>query len=328
MRAQVVGAGSWGTALALVLARNGWEVVISARPSDSLEQIASRRENLRYLPGFILPKSVRAVEIGQEEGEFDLQVHALPSTAVMEVLPDLKPGRRVVLASKGLIPNGSGILADAVAEAWPNVPISVISGPNLAVELAKGIPTAAVVASACDETAESVRAAFMCRTYRVYVSSDVRGVELAGALKNVLAIGAGVSDGLGYGDNTKAALLARGLNEMARLGHHLGAQLATFMGVAGIGDLMATANSTLSRNYRVGFGLGQGRSLKDVLEEIGQVAEGVNTADQAVRLARQHEVPMPIFQVLHGVIIGDYDPRDAVQALMERTPRREGFDWL
>ncbi|MBX3096079.1 MAG: NAD(P)-dependent glycerol-3-phosphate dehydrogenase [Fimbriimonadaceae bacterium] len=328
MRAQVVGAGSWGTALALVLARNGWDVVISGRASDSLEQIATRRENLRYLPGFVLPKSVTACEIGAEEGEFDLQVHALPSSAVLSVLDELKPGRRIVLASKGLIPTGDGILCDAVAEVWPDAAISVISGPNLAVELAKGIPTAAVVASKDDEVAERVRDAFMCRTYRVYVSNDVRGVELAGALKNVLAIGAGVSDGLGFGDNTKAAVLARGLNEMARLGHVLGASLATFMGVAGVGDLMATANSTLSRNYRVGFGLGQGRSLTEILEEIGQVAEGVPTADQAVRLARKYEVPMPIFQVLHGIIIGDYDPRDAVQALMERTPKREGFDWL
>jgi glycerol-3-phosphate dehydrogenase (NAD(P)+) len=164
----------------------------------------------------------------------------------------------------------------------------------------------------------------MSRTYRVYVSDDIRGVELAGALKNVLAIGAGMGDGLGFGDNTKGALLARGLNEMARLGMKMGARLDTFMGIAGVGDLFATASSKLSRNYRVGYALGQGRSLSAALEEVGQVAEGVPTSEQARRLALKYDVPMPVHEVLWRVITGEYEARTAVQALMERTPKREG----
>lgn len=324
MQVHVVGAGSWGTALTLVLARNGLDVRIIVRDEETLEALRSRRENLRYLPGFLLPKEVEVGAWDDLSQPADMTVIAVPTAAVGEVLDELKDPGRIVIASKGLTNHGDGLLTDLLEEKCPGVEVAALSGPNLAVELARGIPTVAVAASTNEATAERVRDAFMSRTYRVYVSDDIRGVELAGALKNVLAIGAGMGDGLGFGDNTKGALLARGLNEMARLGMKMGARLDTFMGIAGVGDLFATASSKLSRNYRVGYALGQGRSLSAALEEVGQVAEGVPTSEQARRLALKYDVPMPVHEVLWRVITGEYEARTAVQALMERTPKREG----
>lgn len=324
MNVVVLGAGSWGTALALVLARNGFDVTLAGRSSDNLDEIRNRRENLQYLPGFLLPKDVRIAHLDELAPDPDLAVVAVPSAGIADILPHIAGAGKIVLATKGLAPQGS-VLTDVIEDAYPSAKIAVLSGPNLALELARGIPTTAVSASRDPETAERVRDAFMCRTYRIYVSEDVIGVELAGAMKNVMAIGAGVSDGLGYGDNTKASLLARGLNEMARLGLAYGAKLDTFMGIAGVGDLFATANSKLSRNYRVGYALGQGRRLRNILEEIGQVAEGVATVGAALLMAKEKDLYLPITDVLRGVIDEEYDPRDAVQALMERTPRKEGI---
>ncbi|HCM74521.1 MAG TPA: NAD(P)H-dependent glycerol-3-phosphate dehydrogenase [Fimbriimonadaceae bacterium] len=324
MQVHVVGAGSWGTALTLVLARNGLDVRIIGRDEDTLASLRACRENLRYLPGFLLPKDVEVGSWDDLAEPAEMTVIAVPTAAVSEVLDDLKSPGRIVIASKGLTNQGDGLLTDLLEEKCPGVEVAALSGPNLALELARGIPTVAVAASTNATTAERVRDAFMSRTYRVYVSDDIRGVELAGALKNVLAIGAGMGDGLGFGDNTKGALLARGLNEMARLGMKMGARLDTFMGIAGVGDLFATASSKLSRNYRVGYALGQGRSLNAALEEVGQVAEGVPTSEQARRLALKYEVPMPVHEVLWRVITGEYEARAAVQALMERTPTREG----
>jgi glycerol-3-phosphate dehydrogenase (NAD(P)+) len=230
----------------------------------------------------------------------------------------------ICIASKGLESHTALRMSEIVQEACPRATCAVLSGPNLAVEIARGIPTAAVSASTSDSAAEQVRSAFMNRSLRIYVSSDVVGVELAGALKNVLAIGAGMSDGLGFGDNTKGALLARGLCEMARLGVAAGADLETFLGIAGVGDLFATAHSTLSRNYRVGAALGSGRTLSEALSEVGQVAEGVATADCAMKLAQRHDVSMPVFEATELVLRGRLDPRRAVELLMERTPQREG----
>ncbi|MBS1724946.1 MAG: NAD(P)-dependent glycerol-3-phosphate dehydrogenase [Armatimonadetes bacterium] len=325
MTVSVVGAGSWGTAMALVLARNGRQVRLFGRPSDALNSLGSRRENLRYLPGFVLPEDVEIADLGSEKVLDEVVVVAVPSSAVQEVLPGLARARVIVVASKGLAPGGEALLSDVIADKCPGANIVVLSGPNLAVELAKGVPTAAVAASTDEESACLVRDAFHCRTYRVYLSDDVKGVETAGALKNVMAIAAGMSDGLGFGDNTKGALLARGLNEMARVGLALGARMETFLGIAGVGDLFATANSRLSRNYRVGFGLGEGRSLEAILGEIGQVAEGVPTADAALLLARRLGIDVPIIDVVHLAAKGEIDPRSAVWQLMERTPKREGL---
>lgn len=324
MTVTVVGAGSWGTALALVLARSGHQVRIIGRESDALSMLTLGRENLRYLPGFVLPEGIVVESLEEAQPGGDIAIVAVPSAAVQEVLQVASGSPIVVVASKGLAPGGEALLSDQIATGCPDSKVVVLSGPNLAVELAQGVPTVAVAASTDESAACAVRDVFHCRTYRVYISDDVRGVETAGALKNVMAIAAGMSDGLGFGDNTKGAVLARGLNEMARIGMAMGARIETYLGIAGVGDLFATANSRLSRNYRVGYGLGEGRPLKDILDDIGQVAEGVTTAALGLQMARRLEVDAPIIEVVHGVIKGTIDARSAVWQLMERTPKREG----
>ncbi|NUQ04710.1 MAG: NAD(P)-dependent glycerol-3-phosphate dehydrogenase [Anaerolineae bacterium] len=325
MRVVVLGAGSWGTALAILLARNGAEVHLAGRDLDEIDTMRLRRENARYLPGFALPAEVRVIPLADSPADADLAVIAVPAKAVREICAFVAPSATILVSSKGLEAGSGAILTEVVAEAVPGAEVGVISGPNLAVELVRGIPTVAVVAFPREETAERVRGAFMSRTYRVYIGSDIVGVELAGALKNVLAIGAGMIDGLGYGDNTKGAMLARGLHEMACLGVHMGARLETFFGIAGVGDLFATANSRLSRNYRVGLGLGEGKPLARVLESIGQVAEGVPTSEAAVMLAKRHHVETPIFEAVHGVLREHLRPLEAVDRLMERMPKHESF---
>lgn len=324
MDVAVVGAGSWGTALTLILARNGLEVGLYGRDDESFQTLRSRRENLTYLPGYVIPEGVEFNVLTGSPIDAPVVVVAVPSSAVREILPVLGAAEVVCIASKGLDSASGRVLSDVVAEGVPDVHLVALSGPNLAVELAQSIPTVAVSASKDAAAAERVRSLFMCRYYRVYVSDDMRGVELAGSLKNVMAIAAGMSDGLGYGNNTKAAMLSRGLSEMARLGVKMGAKLDTFLGIAGVGDLFATANSTLSRNYRVGYGLGEGQALNDILESLGQVAEGVSTAETALRLARQHGVKVPITEVMNAVIKGDLAARDSVSILMERAPATEG----
>ncbi|MCH8978744.1 MAG: NAD(P)-dependent glycerol-3-phosphate dehydrogenase [Armatimonadetes bacterium] len=324
MDVAVVGAGSWGTALVLVLARGGHAVTLYGRPSEAFDVLQACRENLQYLPGYVLPESVQFNPIPDTPVQADVAVVAVPSSAVREVLPALPTKTVVCIASKGLDAASGRVLSEVVAEGVPDAKVVALSGPNLAVELAQGVPTVAVAASPDAQAAEQIRALFMGPTYRVYVSDDMKGVELAGSLKNVMAIAAGMSDGLGYGDNTKGALMARGLSEIARLGVKLGAKTDTFLGIAGVGDLFATAASTLSRNYRVGYGLGKGERINDILKSLGQVAEGVSTAETALRIARQNGVQTPITQVVDDVIKAKLAAKAAVSLLMERAPAKEG----
>lgn len=324
MDVAVVGAGSWGTALTLVLARNGHQVGLFGRDDETLAHLRACRENLTYLPGHVLPENVSYHTIESFPETCPLTVLAVPSGAVREVATQIKGSQTICIASKGLDAASGSVLSDVVSQVVSGATLVALSGPNLAVEIAQGVPTVAVSASPEEHAAGKVRDLFMCKTYRVYTSNDMRGVELAGSLKNVMAIAAGMSDGLGYGDNTKGALLARGLNEMARIGIKLGSSVDTFLGIAGVGDLFATANSRLSRNYRVGFGLGQGGKIDAILKELGQVAEGVPTADTACRLARQHGVEAPITQVVDNVIKDRLSPRESVSLLMERSPNKEG----
>lgn len=326
MKANVLGAGSWGTALALLLSRNGHDVTLVGRDDETISALRARRENLRYLPGFILPDTVGYSRFGEKLAAADLWVLAVPTASIRTLGAELPSDCPLVMvAAKGLEAGTAARPSEIVAEVCPSAIAGVLSGPNLAVEIARGVPTVAVSAFNDRDAAEKVRCAFMCRSYRVYVSDDVIGVELAGALKNVLAIGAGMSDGLGFGDNTKAALIARGLFEMARLGMAQGARIDTFFGIAGVGDLFATAVSRLSRNYRVGFSIGQGVNLKEALEEIGQVAEGVGTAEAACILARKQLVEVPLMNAIHQVLHGGLLPLVAVEQLMERLPKNEGL---
>ncbi len=326
MTVTVIGAGSWGTALAMLLARNGHTVTLAGREREEVEEMAATRENARYLPGFPFPEGMTPVWTGKALPEPDIWVVAVPSAAVREVMPLLTGARpRAILVSKGLEPGTGKLVAEVAAEVRPAAQIAVLSGPNLAVEIARGIPTVAVAASSDLDCAREVANLFNCRAFRVYLSDDVRGVELAGALKNVLAIGAGISDGLGFGDNTKGAFLARGLREITLLGVALGARVETFMGVAGVGDLFATASSHLSRNYRVGRALGEGKTLEQALEAIDQVAEGVPTSAAALALAQGAGIETPILAALHAVIHAQLTPQEGVAKLMENIPKPEGF---
>ncbi len=325
MQVNVIGAGSWGTSIALLIGRNGHDVTLYGPADENTLATISLRENMLYLPGFVLPENVRITCDVSDLGEADVWVVAVPSHAVREIGPiiaERQPDGLALIASKGLA-FGAELLGDVLAKSLPAENIGAISGPNLAIEIARGIPTAAVCAYLDEGKADSVRRAFMCGSFRVYTSTDLIGVELAGALKNVMAIAAGISDGLGFGDNTKGALLARGLNEMSRLGIAMGGRLETFMGIAGVGDLFATAASKLSRNYRVGFALGQGKSLSEALQEIGQVAEGVPTSEAALILARRHQMQLPTFEAVDNTLRGRVRPFDAVALLMERTPKSE-----
>jgi glycerol-3-phosphate dehydrogenase (NAD(P)+) len=231
----------------------------------------------------------------------------------------------VVVASKGLETETGKSMCEIVSETLPGAAVGVLSGPNLAVEIARGIPTVAVAAFVEHGDREAVRDAFTSKTFRVSTSDDLIGVELAGALKNVLAIGAGMSDGLGFGDNTKGAFLSRGLMEMAKLGKVMGAKSDTFLGPAGVGDLFATAASKLSRNYRIGRALGEGRTLDVALAELGQVAEGVPTSHATSLLALSNSVDMPVFAAVNAVLTGRVQPKQAVGMLMERTSSMGDF---
>lgn len=329
MQISVIGSGSWGTALALILARNGHSVDLLGRDPEEIASMRATRENLRYLPGFALPDAVAFGLLDEPPPSADLVVLAIPSGGVREVLENgalssLFRAAPLLIATKGLEVSGK-LLADVATERHPQAEVGVISGPNLAVEMVRGIPTAAVIGFAREATAEPVRQAFMSSTFRVYISDDVIGLQLAGALKNVVAIGAGMSDGLGFGDNTKGALLARGWREMLALGLGCGAKPETFMGIAGIGDLFATAASHLSRNYRLGYALATGAHLADARQSLGQVAEGVPTAEASIVLSRQKQVQIPVFEAIEAVIRGRIAPRAAVANLMGRTTPHESI---
>jgi len=322
MEVAVLGSGSWGTALTILLARNGHHVTLLGRNVDEIEGLRTTRENARYLPGFPVPENVSFEMLGDVQLDSEMLVVAVPSGAVAEVCHLIRGHHPlVVLAAKGLDSETGRSMTEVAFEALPNAEVGVLTGPNLAVEIARGIPTVAISAFVCDQAAITVRDAFTCASFRVSVSEDVVGVELAGALKNVLAIGAGMSDGLGFGDNTKGAFLSRGLMEMARLGKAMGAQSETFLGPAGVGDLFATAVSKLSRNYRLGFALGQGKTLEEAIASLGQVAEGVPTSHAVGMLAKKYGVELPVFAAVEAVLAGHIAPSKAVALLMERIVR-------
>jgi glycerol-3-phosphate dehydrogenase (NAD(P)+) len=328
----VLGAGSWGTALALLLAEDGdrpTKILLWDRTPALAQAIAADRENRHYLPGFPLPSTITVTaDIAEAVGSASGIVVAVPSGAVRSVgtlaAPYLISGSDIVLASKGLEPE-TGLLPYQVAEEilGTDFPLIALSGPNLASEIARGIPTAAVSACPDDSAAERIAYLFHRNTFRVYTSEDRIGVEIGGAVKNVLAIAGGVSDGLGFGDNTKATLLTRGLTEMARFGVAMGAKRDTFYGLTGVGDLMATAASRLSRNWRVGEGLAKGEPLSRILERLGQVAEGVSTAQVVTRLAQDKGIEMPVCAAVADLLMGKITPRDAVDDLMARHASRE-----
>lgn len=328
----VVGAGSWGTTIARLLSAKG-PTTLWARSSELASLLESSRENPRYLPGVPLPETLRATaSLADAVAGATVVLVAVPShgfRAVLETMAAALPSRAAVVSlAKGVEAGTNRRMSEIVAEVLPGHPVGVLTGPNLSHEVAVGQPAASLVA--CDDEAVSRRVQELLHspTFRVYTGTDVVGCEVAGASKNVIAIAAGVCDGLGFGENTRAVLVTRGLAEQARLGLALGGHALTFGGLAGVGDLVATCTSAQSRNRSVGFELGSGRRLEQVLSGMRMVAEGVRTAAPLVALAQAHGVEMPIAAQVAALVAGETSPKEAVAALMERPPRPEWDDAL
>jgi len=326
----VLGAGCWGTALALQLARTGSRVQLWDKDASLIATLATDRVNRQSVPGIELPRTIVPVaDIEQAVAGVDLVVLAIASIGFRPTLQALADAQirnplRVVWATKGLEPQTGKFLHQVVAETLPGVQATaVISGPSFALEVARQLPTALTAASDDAPFAAEVAARFHSRHFRVYTSDDVAGVELGGAVKNVLAIAAGVADGLGFGANSRAALITRGLAEIMRLGLALGGRRETFMGLAGVGDLVLTCTDNQSRNRRLGLALGQGKALDAAVCEIGQAVEGVHTAREVLQLARRHQVEMPISEQVEGILYRGVSPRAAVETLMTRDQKAE-----
>lgn len=327
MKLAVLGAGAWGTALAVSLSAQH-ETTLWARNAGQVAEMASQRRNLRYLPEIDLPAGLRFssdLAATLQQAEFILAV--VPSAGLRSLLQEvsrLAPGVPVVWACKGFEVGSSKLPHQVVSEELlPGTPCGVLSGPSFAREVALGLPTALTLASLNEQFARHSALALHSNRLRVYASSDVVGVELGGAVKNVLAIAAGISDGMGFGHNARAALITRGLAEITRLGLTLGGRLETFMGLAVMGDLILTCTGDLSRNRQVGLLLAQGKSLADILRDLGHVAEGVNTSREVLQLARRHQVDMPIAQAVCQVLFECVSPKAAVQDLLNREPGYE-----
>lgn len=334
LRVGIIGAGGWGTALAILLHGNGHQVRMWEFRPEVAKELAIRRENRQLLPGVRIPEAILiTADLEQVALEAELVVVAVPSHTMREVARRLRPlpamaTAPVVSATKG-IENGSLMrMTEVLLEEIPQLDANrlvALSGPSHAEEVSRGISTAVVCACPCEEGARVAQRTFMSKTFRVYTSADVIGVELGGALKNVIAIAAGICDGAGFGDNTKAALQPRGLVEIVRLGVKLGANPLTFAGLTGMGDLIVTCMSKYSRNRYLGEQIGKGRTLEQVLGEMVMVAEGVRTTRSAYELSRRHNVEMPITQEVYRILFEGKDPRTALEDLMTRDAKTEAW---
>ncbi len=329
----VIGAGSWGTTLADLLAKKGHEVTLWAYEAELVADMRTGRENSMYLPGIRLADNLAFTGslVDAVRGK-DLLLFVVPSQALRSVLKEtiahISPESIIVSASKGIEVGTLKLVSQIYEELLPPAlyrRFAVLSGPSFAREVAAEMPTAVVAAAEDDVVAKKVQDVFTCGFFRVYTNGDVTGVELGGAVKNVIAIAAGIADGLGFGCNTRAALITRGLAEIARLGLALGAKGETFAGLAGMGDLVLTCTGDLSRNRTVGIQLGQGRLLADILGEMRMVAEGVKTTESTCLLAQRLGVEMPIASKVHEILYADRPARTAVMELMTRDLKAEGY---
>ena len=322
MKVAVVGGGSWGTTVAHLCAHNA-PTMLHSRRDDVVEAINERHENPRYLEGYQLHPDLRASsDLAAVVRQADVLVMGVPSAGFRGTLIDLRPHLRpwvpVVSLSKGLEPATRKRMTEVAEEELPGHPVGVLTGPNLAKEILAGSAAAAVVAFTDRTIAERLQTVFSSVPFRVYTNTDVVGCEIAGALKNVVAIAAGMADGLGTGDNTRAAVITRGLAELSRLGVAMGGEPQTFSGLAGMGDLLATCISPQSRNRYVGEQLGRGRSLDEIIAEMKQVAEGVKSAKVVLELARAHGVDMPIVEEMAACVNGEQSATDAYRGLISR----------
>ena len=327
-RCAVVGAGAWGTALADLLVRNGHDVVLWAREEDVVESINARHANDRFLAGHKLSPTLRATgSMDDAVRDADLVTYVPPSHVLRVVAEQgrhsVKRDATIVVASKGIERGSLALMTDVIEAELPGRAVVALSGPSFAAEVASSQPTAVVVASTSAEAAERAQGAFSSTIFRAYTADDVIGVELAGSLKNVMAVATGIAEGLGLGYNSRAALITRGLAEMIRLGLALGAQPQTFAGLAGLGDLVLTCTGALSRNRAVGMEIGLGKSLEEILAARETVAEGIVTTQSALALAQRAGVEMPIVQAVHRTLFEGYAAKRAIDDLMRRELRPE-----
>lgn len=324
----ILGAGSWGIGLSVALTQNGHDITVWSVIESEIEMLNSKHEHVDKLPGVKLPEDMKfTTNLEEAINDADILVLAVPSpftrsTSKM-IAPYIKDNQIIVNVAKGIEEQTLMTLTDIIAEEIPNANVAVLSGPSHAEEVGRGLPTTLVAGAKDEETARYIQNAFMSKTLRVYVSPDVLGIELGGALKNVIALAAGIADGLGFGDNTKAAIITRGISEISRLGIAMGGKLETFGGLTGIGDLVVTCASMHSRNRRAGILIGQGKTMKEAMDEVQMVVEGVYSAKAAAALAKKYNVEVPIIDCVNSILFDDMPAKEAVAVLMDRDRKLE-----
>lgn len=324
----ILGAGTWGSALAILLSNNGHEVTIWTKIEKEAQQLNENRNQLKNLPGAILPEQVKiTLDLRETCTDKDIIVMAVASPYIRETAkaarPYIKEGQVLVNVSKGLEDKSLHTLSEVISEEIPQADVAVLSGPSHAEEVSRQVPTTIVAGAASLNTARIIQDVFMNEVFRVYTSPDIIGIELGASLKNVIALAAGVLDGLGLGDNTKAALMTRGMAEISRLGVKMGGRMETFSGLSGMGDLFVTCTSKHSRNRNAGYLMGKGYSMEEAMKEVNQVVEGVNTAQAALHLAKKYDVEMPIVEQINMVLFEGKTPQDALNDLLVRDKRSE-----
>lgn len=327
MKITFLGGGSFGTALAKAMTQNGHEVMLWERNEERVREVNEQHTNGKYLQGIRLPESLRAtVELGEALNHRDMVVLAVPSSSIREVSGKIKSylsGDEIIVSiAKGVDPKSLKPLSQTIFEVLDKDPV-ILSGPSHAEEVAQGLPTTLVASSRNELAMVRVQEAFSSNSLRVYRNHDLMGVEIGGAVKNIIALAAGISDGIGYGDNAKAALMTRGMTEIIRIGEKMGAETETFYGLTGIGDLIVTCTSMHSRNRRCGILIGQGKSMDEATKEVGMVVEGIKATQAFFELAKKYNVEMPITDAVHQILFEDVTPRDAVINLMNRELKRE-----
>ena len=329
----ILGAGSWGTALSMLLYNNGHDVTVWSIDKKEVEMLQSEREHKSKLPGVKLPEDM-LITNDLEEGmkEKDFLVLAVPSVFTRSTAKLMKPyivqGQKIVNVAKGIEETTLMTLSEQIEEELPEADVAVLSGPSHAEEVGRGLPTTCVVGAHTKETAEYVQQAFINEFFRVYISPDILGIEIGGALKNVIALAAGIADGLGYGDNTKAALITRGIAEISRLGVKMGGKVESFSGLTGIGDLIVTCASVHSRNRKAGYLMGQGKTMKEAMDEVQMIVEGVYSAKAGLALAKKYGESVPIIEQINKVLFEDKNAAEAVRELMLRDANLENSDLI
>lgn len=324
----IIGAGSWGTALSVLLHDNGHSVTVWSIDESEVKMLDEKREHLLKLPGVKLPDDmVFTGDVEKAVQGKDFLVLAVPSVYTRGTARSMKPyvadGQIIVDVAKGIEESTLKTLSQQIGEEIPQADVAVLSGPSHAEEVGRKLPTTCVIGAKTRKTAEYLQSMFISKVFRVYTSPDILGIELGGSLKNVIALAAGIADGLGYGDNTKAALITRGIAEIARLGVKMGGKIESFVGLTGIGDLIVTCASVHSRNRKAGYLIGQGKSMKEAMDEVKMVVEGVYSAKAAAKLAEQYNVSMPIVEEVNAVLFDGKDPAQAVDDLMQRESKSE-----